>query len=98
MNGRSRRWRGSGGPLQGRRDLWRGDALLAAVERYIALPQEAVLDLFGRASSYASGRRVTVEGITGVTAGLDAAGYLRFRADDGTMRVILAGGVRAIGA
>jgi BirA family biotin operon repressor/biotin-[acetyl-CoA-carboxylase] ligase len=73
-------------------------ALLPAVERYAALPQESVLDLFAHASSYASGRRVTVEGVTGVTAGLDASGYLRVRQDDGTIRVILAGGVRATGA
>ncbi len=60
--------------------------------------KDAILDLFSRASSYASGRRVTVEGIAGTTAGLDPLGFLRVRKDDGTITVILAGGVRATGA
>ena len=59
---------------------------------------QAVLELFTRASSYACGKRVRVETpgelIRGVTAGLDASGFLRVRRDDGTVTTILAGGVR----
>jgi BirA family biotin operon repressor/biotin-[acetyl-CoA-carboxylase] ligase len=74
------------------------ECLLDAVESYAVLPVNEVLDLFARASSYCSGRRVTVEGVTGVTAGLDPSGFLRVRGDDGNVRVVLAGGVRAISA
>jgi BirA family transcriptional regulator, biotin operon repressor / biotin---[acetyl-CoA-carboxylase] ligase len=74
-------------------------ALIPAVERFAALGIEEVLDLFTHASSYASGRRVVVhqpgDDIHGVTAGLDAAGFLKLRKDDGTQTLILAGGVRA---
>lgn len=58
----------------------------------------AILDLFQNASSYVAGRRVTVdlpEGpVTGVTAGLNEAGFLRLRRDDGGEEMIVAGGVR----
>lgn len=76
-------------------------ALIPAVERFAALRIEEVLDLFTHASSYATGRRVVVrqsggEGeIYGVTAGLDPAGFLKVRKDDGTYTLVLAGGVRA---
>jgi len=74
-------------------------ALIPAVERFAALSIEEVLDLFSHASSYASGRRVVVHqpgnDIEGVTAGLDAAGFLKLRKDDGTHTLLLAGGVRA---
>jgi len=79
-------------------------ALVPAAERFAALPIEEVLDLFTHASSYASGRRVMVhqpEGdgeIYGVTAGLDQAGFLKVRKDDGTYTLVLAGGVRAAGS
>jgi BirA family biotin operon repressor/biotin-[acetyl-CoA-carboxylase] ligase len=77
-------------------------ALIPAVERFAALRIEEVLDLFTHASSYASGRRVVVHqpggDIHGVTAGLDAAGFLKMRKDDGTHTLILAGGVRAAGS
>ena len=77
-----------------------GSKLLVA---YVALadtaPRPDVLDLFTHASSYASGRRVVVHqpdgDIHGVTAGLDPAGFLKVRKDDGTYTLILAGGVRA---
>jgi BirA family transcriptional regulator, biotin operon repressor / biotin---[acetyl-CoA-carboxylase] ligase len=56
---------------------------------------EPVLAMFERASSYVSGRRVTVDNvITGTTGGLTAEGFLRLRCDDGTEQIILAGGVR----
>lgn len=58
----------------------------------------AILRMFTRASSYASGRRVRVEQdeqlITGVTRGLTPAGFLVVRSDDGKETTILAGGVR----
>jgi len=77
-------------------------ALIPAIETFAAFPAESILRLFAQASSYASGRRVTVdqpEGlIEGVTAGLTDAGYLRVRKDDGTDALILAGGIRAAGA
>jgi BirA family transcriptional regulator, biotin operon repressor / biotin---[acetyl-CoA-carboxylase] ligase len=78
------------------------DALLASVESYTQLEPDDILTLFTRASSYASGRRVTVslpDGIIhGTTRGLNADGYLMLRKDDGTDTLILAGGVRAAGA
>jgi BirA family biotin operon repressor/biotin-[acetyl-CoA-carboxylase] ligase len=59
---------------------------------------EAILRLFAQASSYAEGRRVRVEQdgatIEGITCGLDAAGFLLIRRDDGKETTILAGGVR----
>jgi BirA family biotin operon repressor/biotin-[acetyl-CoA-carboxylase] ligase len=70
-------------------------SLLPAIERYAALELEQILDLFANASSYVSGRRVVVNDIRGVTAGLDPTGFLKVRQDDGTVTLILAGGVRA---
>jgi BirA family transcriptional regulator, biotin operon repressor / biotin---[acetyl-CoA-carboxylase] ligase len=70
-------------------------ALIPAIERHAALPLDQILDLFSHASSYVSGRRVVVNEIHGVTAGLDPAGFLKVRQDDGTVTLILAGGVRA---
>jgi BirA family transcriptional regulator, biotin operon repressor / biotin---[acetyl-CoA-carboxylase] ligase len=69
--------------------------LLPAVERYSAIELEQILDLFANASSYVSGRRVVINDVQGVTAGLDPAGFLKVRQDDGTVTLILAGGVRA---
>jgi BirA family transcriptional regulator, biotin operon repressor / biotin---[acetyl-CoA-carboxylase] ligase len=78
------------------------DALLASVETYTQLGPDDILTLFTRASSYASGRRVTVnlpDGVIhGTTRGLNPDGYLMLRKDDGTDTLILAGGVRAAGA
>jgi BirA family transcriptional regulator, biotin operon repressor / biotin---[acetyl-CoA-carboxylase] ligase len=75
------------------------DALLPAVEQYTALPPDDILRLFTRASSYAAGRRVTVDlpdgRIAGTTIGLNPEGYLIVRKEDGTDTLILAGGVRA---
>jgi len=77
-------------------------ALIPTVERFAALPIDEVLDLFTHASSYASGRRVVVHQpdgeFHGVTAGLDAAGFLKVRKDDGSYTLVLAGGVRAAGS
>jgi BirA family biotin operon repressor/biotin-[acetyl-CoA-carboxylase] ligase len=77
-------------------------ALLAAVDRFVEFDRETILRLFTEASSYARGRSVAVrqaDGVVeGVTAGLDASGFLVVRKDDGTDTLILAGGVRAAGS
>lgn len=74
-------------------------ALLRSVDAFAAEERETILRLFTHASSYAAGRRVTVDlpdgVILGTTAGLDPEGYLIVRRDDGTDTLILAGGVRA---
>jgi BirA family biotin operon repressor/biotin-[acetyl-CoA-carboxylase] ligase len=54
---------------------------------------------FEQRSSYARGRRVQVDengGYEGITAGLDARGFLLVRTGDGSTRTVLSGGVRAI--
>lgn len=75
------------------------DPLLAAIDTYTKLPPDDILRLFTQASSYAAGRRVTVDlpdgRIHGATRGLNPDGYLIVRKDDGTDTLILAGGVRA---
>jgi BirA family biotin operon repressor/biotin-[acetyl-CoA-carboxylase] ligase len=76
--------------------------LLPAVDRFVEMDKDTILRLFKSASSYAAGRRVTVtqpDGIIeGTTAGLDSAGFLIVRKDDGTDTLIVAGGVRAAGS
>ncbi len=72
-------------------------ALVESVDRCCALLPDEVLRRFADASSYVRGKRVRVEtGIEGVTCGLDPAGFLRVREDNGTETVILAGGVRPL--
>ena len=77
-------------------------ALLRAVDNFITEDRDSILRLFAHGSSYAVGRRVTVDqpggAITGTTAGLDPSGFLIVRKDDGTDTLILAGGVRAAGS
>jgi BirA family biotin operon repressor/biotin-[acetyl-CoA-carboxylase] ligase len=77
-------------------------SLLVSVDSVIHEDPETILRLFAHASSYVAGRRVTVDQpdgvIFGTTAGLDPAGYLIVRKDDGTDTLILAGGVRAAGS
>src|ERR1017187_2927100 len=74
-------------------------ALLPAVESIVAQDKAAILASFTHLSSYASGRRVQVEQpegiLEGTTVGLDPAGFLIVRRDDGTDTLIVAGGVRA---
>lgn len=93
--------------LTGRRELSREPLLvrvLEGVERHAALLEEsgprAILDAFTQASSYVTGKRVTVEldghEVTGATAGLDDRGFLLIRTDTGQLVTILAGGVRAL--
>ena len=77
-------------------------ALLPAIDAFVELDKDTILRRFARASTYAAGRRVTVaqpDGIIeGTTAGLDPAGFLIVRKDDGTDTLIVAGGVRAAGS
>ena len=87
------------------RELAREDILFAlfpAIDSFISEDTETILRVFPYASSYVTGKRVRVDQpggvITGTTAGLDPAGFLIVRQDDGTDTLILAGGVRAIGS
>ena len=77
-------------------------ALLHSIPSFVSEDTETILRLFTHASSYAAGRRVVVDQpggtVEGVTAGLDPAGFLIVRKDDGTDTLILAGGVRAAGS
>jgi BirA family transcriptional regulator, biotin operon repressor / biotin---[acetyl-CoA-carboxylase] ligase len=62
--------------------------------------RESVLRRFQEGSSYARGRRVRVEedgGYEGITAGLDARGFLQVETSRG-LRTVLSGGVRALDA
>jgi BirA family biotin operon repressor/biotin-[acetyl-CoA-carboxylase] ligase len=76
--------------------------LLPAIDSFCRMLVEGgrqpILDQFTRRSSYARGKRVRVEQpggvVTGTTAGLNPAGFLKLRADDGSESLILAGGVR----
>ncbi|MBI3470528.1 MAG: biotin--[acetyl-CoA-carboxylase] ligase [Candidatus Solibacter usitatus] len=80
--------------------------LLLAVDGFCRMLREAgrdaILEVFERRSSYARGKPVVVyqEGglLHGVTAGLDASGFLLVDTRDGKRETILAGGVRAAGA
>ena len=59
--------------------------------------EDALLSRFAEASSWVRGKAVRVgeeDGYTGVTAGLDARGFLRVLGDDGTLHTVLSGGVR----
>lgn len=71
-------------------------ALVAAVDRFTALPAEEIRQRFEQGSTYARGRRVSAGEKTGVTCGLDAQGFLRLREDDGSETIVLAGGVRPV--
>jgi len=76
--------------------------LLASVDTYCDLLEtegrRPVIETFTRASSYVSGRRVSVDQdgsqLRGTTAGLNDSGFLILRGDDGNNSVIVAGGVR----
>ena len=74
--------------------------LVELVDRYTKLGSDEILREFTNASSYVSGKRVRVDtgvaGLEGVTCGLDPAGFLRVREDNGTVTTILAGGVRPV--
>ena len=60
-------------------------------------PAAGLLARFTRASTWAQGKRVRVDesgGYTGITAGLDARGFLQVAGDDGLLHTVLSGGVR----
>ncbi len=77
-------------------------ALLTALDRELTLLQQPapnILARFAAASTYVLGKRVHVAeqgGYTGLTAGLNEAGFLHVDAEDGTRRIVLSGGVRAL--
>jgi len=75
-------------------------ALAEAVDRYSRLSSDEILRQFTGASSYVFGKRVRVDagvaGVEGVTCGLDPAGFLRVREDNGTETTVVAGGVRPL--
>jgi BirA family biotin operon repressor/biotin-[acetyl-CoA-carboxylase] ligase len=72
-------------------------ALVESVGRYTRLSSDEILRQFTNASSYVLGKRVRGDaGLEGVTCGLDPAGFLRVREDNGTETTILAGGVRPV--
>jgi BirA family biotin operon repressor/biotin-[acetyl-CoA-carboxylase] ligase len=72
-------------------------SLLESLDTFCELDTPAILRAFSATSSYASGRRVTVEegGQEGITAGLDECGFLLLRTADGHLHRLSAGGVRA---
>ena len=76
-------------------------ALLDEIDTHCAVLVQhgapAILRMFEHASSYTVGRRVIVdEMVTGTTAGLTDAGFLKLRTDSDTEQVIFAGGVRPL--
>ncbi len=74
------------------------EALMARIPPVTELSQAAVIAEWERRSGWARGKAVKVDQgdrvIEGVTAGLDASGFLRVRKPDGAVELILAGGVR----
>lgn len=88
--------RREGAGLVSREDLL--VALLDSIDEFIRLfladGKEPILRFFSASSSYVWGRRVVVDGVHGVTRGLDSDGFLLLQKDDGTRQTIVAGGVR----
>jgi BirA family biotin operon repressor/biotin-[acetyl-CoA-carboxylase] ligase len=78
------------------------DALLKTIDNYTEVLSEsgsvAILRLFTQASSYVTGRKVVVDNaeqsLSGVTDGLNEAGFLWIRSSDGRRHLIRAGGIR----
>ncbi len=63
-----------------------------------AQAQHPLLERLEAHSTWLRGKRVLVEGqgeLRGTTEGLDTRGFLRVRGDDGALRTVLSGGVRA---
>jgi len=81
-------------------------ALLDSIDRRTAQlvndGADAILHDFAKASSFVRGRRVAVEDsgrrLTGVTEGLDPAGFLILRTDAGARELVMSGGVRPLEA
>jgi BirA family transcriptional regulator, biotin operon repressor / biotin---[acetyl-CoA-carboxylase] ligase len=103
LAGQATSLRAAAGKMQSREQVL--VALLPAVESFCRMlvdgGKEGILNMFYRSSSYAHGKRVVVEAVDGViegtTAGLDPSGFLMVEQEDGTKRLIVAGGVRAAG-
>ena len=80
-------------------------SVLRALETSYALFRnqgaQAIITEFSKASSYASGKSVTVDApggaVHGTTAGLDPSGVLLLRKQDGSIEPVLAGSVRPRG-
>jgi len=76
-------------------------ALLVHLDRELEELERADNELllrFSTASSWVTGKRVTVEeggGYTGFTRGLDSQGFLQVEEDTGVIRTVLSGGVRS---
>lgn len=77
--------------------------LLRTLEReLVKLEQDGgsgLLARFAASSSWVKGKRVRVEeggGYEGVTAGLDARGFLQVDGEDGVRRTVISGGVREL--
>ena len=91
--------------LQSGRPLAR-EPLLAALLRCLdaelnglSEPPARLLERFAAASTWVSGKRVTIGedgGYTGTTRGLDADGFLRVEDDAGVIHTVLSGGVRSL--
>lgn len=78
-------------------------SLLRSLERELSFLERdegsGLLSRFTAASSWVQGKRVRVEeggGYEGVTAGLDARGFLQVDGDDGVRRMVISGGVREL--
>ena len=78
------------------------ESLESTFDLYRRQGAHPILEAFQQASSYASGRRVVIEGVPedgsgprrGVTAGLDSNGLLLLRDEAGGISPVLAGSVR----
>lgn len=78
------------------------EAVGRAYDLYLDRGPQPILEAFRQASSYAAGRRVVIEDVPGepniarrgVTAGLDASGFLLLRDCRGQVAPIVAGSVR----
>lgn len=79
-------------------------ALLGSIDSFCYMLVQGgagpIIRMFSQASSYAKDKRVSVRMgdrvISGVTGGLDDSGFLRLRKEDGSIELILAGGVRPL--
>lgn len=68
---------------------------------FVSKGKPEILSLFAAASSFASGKHVTVDlgggrRLLGVTDGLTSQGFLRVRKPDGNIELVVAGGVRPV--
>lgn len=71
------------------------DTLVQTVLDWTSRESAEIRRAFEERSSFVLGRRVTVDGVAGVTEGLDENGFLLLRTDNG-VQTISAGGVRPI--